>query len=57
LFFEGERWFDLKRKGQGIFKAAKTNVGSISPTSNLILANIPTGEANNVPNLPQNPGY
>jgi tetratricopeptide (TPR) repeat protein len=57
LFFEGERWFDLKRLGNGITKAAKTAVGSISPTDPRILANIPTGEVSNVPGLPQNPGY
>jgi len=57
LFFEGQRWFDLKRKGNGISKAAKTSVGLISPTDIRILAPIPLGEVSNVPGLPQNPGY
>ena len=57
LFYEGHRWFDLKRKGNGIFKAAQTSRPSISPEDLRILAPIPAGEANNVPGLPQNPGY
>lgn len=57
LFFEGHRWFDLKRLGNGIFKAGQTSRPSISPDDFKILAPVPAAEANNVPGLPQNPGY
>ena len=57
LFFEGHRWFDLKRKGNGISKPAVGGVGSISPTDYRILAPIPTASITFNPALPQNPNY
>ncbi|GAB2529323.1 RagB/SusD family nutrient uptake outer membrane protein [Rufibacter soli] len=57
LFFEGHRWFDLKRWGEGITKPALTAVGTISNTDYRILAAIPTAEVTLNPKLPQNPGY
>jgi tetratricopeptide (TPR) repeat protein len=57
LFFEGHRWFDLKRKGNGITKPSTSSVGLISPTDYRILAPIPTGSITFNPALPQNPGY
>ncbi|MFB9865342.1 RagB/SusD family nutrient uptake outer membrane protein [Rufibacter immobilis] len=57
LFFEGHRWFDLKRWGEGITKPAATAVGIIAPTDYRILAPIPVTEVTLNPALPQNPGY
>lgn len=57
LFYEGHRWFDLKRKGNGISKPAAGGVGSISPNDYRILAPIPSGSITFNPALPQNPGY
>ncbi|WP_210486672.1 RagB/SusD family nutrient uptake outer membrane protein [Rufibacter aurantiacus] len=57
LFFEGHRWFDLKRWGEGITKPAATAVGLIAPDDYRILAPIPTAEVTLNPSLPQNPGY
>lgn len=55
LFFEGHRWFDLKRKGLGITKPAKTGVGTIEANDFKLLAPIPTSEV--TLGLTQNPGY
>lgn len=44
LFFEGHRWFDLKRLGNGISKPAATAVGTIASTDYRILANPPSSE-------------
>lgn len=57
LFYEGHRWFDLKRKGNGISKPAAGGVGSISPADYRILAGIPSASVTFNPALPQNPGY
>jgi len=57
LFFEGQRFFDLKRKGLDITKPAKIAGGTVPYTDRRILNPIPAGEVNNVPGLPQNPGY
>lgn len=55
LFFEGHRWFDLKRKASGITKPAKTGVGTIEADDVRLLAPIPTSEV--TLGLTQNPGY
>jgi hypothetical protein len=57
LFFEGHRWFDLKRKGAGITKPAKTAVGSISAADYRILPPLPVSEVTLLPTLPNNPNY
>ncbi|GHM99342.1 membrane protein [Cytophagales bacterium WSM2-2] len=58
LFFEGQRWFDLKRKGRPITKPAKTGVGTIAYEDYRLLAPIPTVEVTlNPDGLPQNPNY
>ena len=44
LFFEGQRWFDLKRLANGITKPAKTGVGTILATDFKLLAPIPNAE-------------
>lgn len=44
LFFEGHRWFDLKRLAGGITKPAKTGVGTIVATDFKLLAPIPNAE-------------
>jgi starch-binding outer membrane protein, SusD/RagB family len=51
--FEGHRWFDMKRLGMDIVKIPST----IPFTDFRILAQIPTGEITNNPNLKQNFGY
>jgi starch-binding outer membrane protein, SusD/RagB family len=51
--FEGHRWFDMKRLGMDIVKIPAT----IPFTDFRILAQIPTGEITNNPNLKQNFGY
>lgn len=55
LFFEGQRWFDLKRRGLGITKPAKTGVGTIPATDFRLLAPIPNSEV--ILGLQKNPGY
>jgi hypothetical protein len=57
LFFEGHRWFDLKRLGNGITKPAATAVGTIPATDPRILAPLPSAEVILNPALPQNPTY
>ena len=57
LFYEGHRWFDLKRKGGGITKPAQLGVGTIPSTDYRILAPLPTSAVGFNPSLPQNPGY
>ena len=51
--FEGHRWFDMKRLGMDIVKIPS----NIPFTDFRILAQIPTGEITNNPNLKQNFGY
>lgn len=51
--FEGHRWFDMKRLGMDIVKIP-TNIPF---TDFRMLAQIPTGEITNNPNLKQNFGY
>jgi tetratricopeptide (TPR) repeat protein len=55
LFFEGHRWFDLKRKGLGITKPAKTGVQTVEAKDPRVLAPIPLSEV--TLGLTQNPGY
>jgi len=57
LFFEGQRFFDLKRQGLGITKPALTNVGTIAANDYRLIAPIPSGEVTFNPNLPKNPNY
>lgn len=57
LFFEGHRWFDLKRLGNGITKPAATGVGIIAATDYRILAGLPAAEVTLNTSLPQNPNY
>jgi len=57
LFFEGNRFFDLKRIAAGIPKPAATAVGTIAPNDYRIIAPLPTSEVLFNPALPQNPNY
>ncbi len=58
LFFEGHRWFDLKRLGRTITKPAQAaSAVPVVYTDYRILAPIPTGEISLNPALPQNPNY
>lgn len=58
LHFEGQRWFDLKRWGEGITKPAQATGASFIPHDDFrILANIPATQITLFPELPQNPGY
>ncbi len=53
LAFEGDRWFDLKRRGKDVIKAT----GNVTFDDPRILANIPAREIQSNPNLVQNIGY
>lgn len=57
LFFEGHRFFDLKRLGNGITKPGATAIGTIPATDYRLLAPIPVAEIALNPNLPNNPNY
>lgn len=58
LFFEGHRWFDLKRLGRVITKPAQASSAvALQPADYRLLAPIPTGEISLNPALPQNPNY
>jgi hypothetical protein len=57
LFFEGNRFFDLKRTGLGVTKAAATGVGTLSPGDYRLIAPLPASEVLFNPALPQNPNY
>ncbi len=58
LFFEGHRWFDLKRLGRTITKPAQApSASALLATDYRILAPIPSGEISLNPALPQNPSY
>ncbi|SEL54355.1 RagB/SusD family nutrient uptake outer membrane protein [Parapedobacter koreensis] len=58
LHFEGQRWFDLKRWGEGITKPAQATGASFIPSDDIrILARIPVTQITLFPELPQNPGY
>ena len=54
--FEGHRWFDLKRTGQNVVKAAGQG-GGIAYTDFRILAPIPVNELSTNKNIQQNFGY
>lgn len=54
---EGQRWFDLKRLGMDIPKAAAQGGNSLPYADFRVLANIPDGALSNNSNLTQNPGY
>jgi hypothetical protein len=53
LAFEGDRWFDLKRRGKDVIKST----GNVTFDDPRILANIPVRELQSNPNLVQNIGY
>jgi starch-binding outer membrane protein, SusD/RagB family len=53
LAFEGDRWFDVKRRGQGFTKST----GNVLYDDFRILAPIPVRETQSNPNLLQNLGY
>jgi len=57
LFFEGNRFFDLKRLAAGVTKSVATGVGTISPTDYRLIAPLPSSEVLFNPALPQNPNY
>lgn len=54
--FEGHRWFDLKRTGQNVVKAAAQG-GGLASTDFRMLANIPVNELSTNKNIKQNFGY
>ncbi|RYF75916.1 MAG: RagB/SusD family nutrient uptake outer membrane protein, partial [Cytophagaceae bacterium] len=54
--FEGQRWFDLKRTGQNVVKAAGQG-GGLVYTDFRILANIPINELSTNKSIRQNFGY
>lgn len=54
--FEGHRWFDLKRTGQSVVKAAAQG-GGLAYTDFRILAPIPVNELSTNKNIRQNFGY
>lgn len=54
--FEGHRWFDLKRTGQNVVKAAAQG-GGLVYTDNRLLAPIPVNELSTNKNIKQNFGY
>jgi len=54
--FEGHRWFDLKRTGQNVVKAAAQG-GGLAYTDYRILANIPVNELSTNKSIKQNFGY
>jgi starch-binding outer membrane protein, SusD/RagB family len=56
LYFEGHRWFDLKRKGRNITKPAGKGT-TIAYNDFRLLAPLPAGDVTFNPELPQNPGY
>ena len=57
--FEGQRWFDLKRRGQDIIKTIplSTTPNNIPYNDYRILANIPLNELSTNKNIKQNFGY
>ena len=57
LNYEGQRFFDLKRLGLPITKAAVTAVTTINPGDPRVLAPIPAGQVQLNSGLRQNPGY
>lgn len=57
LAFEGQRWFDLKRRGQDITKPAFGNNPGVAYTDPRILAPLPNAQVQNNELLQQNPGY
>ena len=56
LFFEGHRWFDLKRLGRPITKPAGVGA-TLAYEDNRLLAPLPNADVTFNPDLPQNPGY
>lgn len=58
LFFEGHRWFDLKRLGRTITKPAQAaSASAVLYTDYRLLAPLPSTEVSLNPALPQNPNY
>lgn len=54
--FEGQRWFDLKRRGQDVIKATAQG-GGLPYNDYRILSNIPLNEVSTNKNIRQNFGY
>lgn len=57
LAFEGQRWFDLKRRGLDIPKPASSGLGPLPYSDFRILAPLPNNEVQSDALLQQNPGY
>lgn len=57
LAFEGNRWFDLKRLGLTITKAAGNNASPVPYSDFRILSRIPIDQVAQNAKLKQNPGY
>lgn len=59
LHFEGVRYFDLKRWGNGVSKSASVigGIGFLSHDNHRLLAPLPVAQVLFNPDLPQNPGY
>lgn len=59
LHFEGVRYFDLKRWGNGVSKSASVigGIGFLSHDNHRLLAPLPVAQVVFNPDLPQNPGY
>jgi len=57
LFFEGQRFFDLKRTASGITKPAATGFTALLANDYRLIAPIPTAEVTFNPSLPKNPNY
>lgn len=57
LNFEGHRFFDLKRRGMDITKAAATNTATVPYEDRRMLTPLPTRETDLNEHLVQNPGY
>lgn len=61
LAFEGHRWFDIRRYGEGIMRGADWGAPSIAQSLPLgspkFVFPIPQGELTANPNMVQNPGY
>ena len=54
---EGHRFFDLKRLGMDIPKAASSGVPTLQYTDFRVLSFVPNNSLNNNTNMVQNPGY
>ena len=57
LCFEGHRWYDFKRLGMDVTKAATAGVATLPYSDFRMLQQIPNSQILLNPNLKQNPGY